>query len=114
MARITREGEIKDFWEYAIRYALVSRGNNYVLNPIQFPNIQWRVEIPAFQRGIVWKKDNISNLIKSQSKFFGTVIGVKKIINNNTDDVIFVLIDRIAKICNLDSITQHPISRSSC
>lgn len=72
---ITRPGETPSFYEYPINYALSSS----VITPDKWPESVKEMDptpiiIPPYQRKIVWKKNEVRDLINSNSMLFGTVI----------------------------------------
>ena len=63
------------FWEYAKHYCIITRDNDEesIIEKVKRWNPKF-IEIPYFQRKIVWKKADIDDLIDSDSTMFGTII----------------------------------------
>lgn len=70
---IQRSGPTPNFVEYVTRYALVPNFNQGNIDAILILQPEF-IEIPRFQRGVSWTKDNISEFISSQSILLGNVI----------------------------------------
>ena len=73
---IKRLGELPQFWEYAVKYALCKNKNDPTKD---WPNSVKELEpepilIPSYQRNIVWKDNEIKEFIESDAVLFGTVI----------------------------------------
>ncbi|MCI0604599.1 DUF262 domain-containing protein [bacterium] len=65
---ITRAGETPSYLEFALRYCVDRQPPG-----LEYFNLQ-PIIIPAFQRGIVWRRDNVDSLIESNAVLFGTSI----------------------------------------
>ena len=69
---LSRSGETPVFFEYAVKYALKSNEKVWPPDVDDFdPN---PIKIPAYQRKIVWNKNDIKDFLESNSILFGIVI----------------------------------------
>ena len=72
---IQRYGPTPEFVEYAKKYCIVTRTADESSWPDAVAKFKPKpIEIPTFQRKIVWRKNDINELIDSDSAMFGTVI----------------------------------------
>ena len=72
---LNRPGDTPEFYKYAVSYVLTSK---------TVPEEEWpsgvkdfdpnAIQIPPYQRRIVWRKDEVREFIKSSAILFGTVI----------------------------------------
>lgn len=63
-----RLGDTPSFYAFAIKYAVSYPG-------LTIPTTRAQpIEIPSFQRNIVWKRKEVEELVESESALFGTVI----------------------------------------
>lgn len=72
---ISRPGETPQFFSYAVHYALTSSDKSSDDWPDSVKDFDPNpIQIPPYQRKIVWKKKEISEFLDSKSILFGTVI----------------------------------------
>ena len=69
---LSRPGETPYFFEYAVKYAIKSSKKEWPAEVSDFDPTP--IKIPAYQRKIVWGKDEIKKFLESKSILFGTVI----------------------------------------
>lgn len=72
---IARTGGCPLFLEYVIRQALIPRSTAPTAQFIQLTqyNFQW-IDIPSYQRGLVWDDEKFEELLNSKSVFLGNAI----------------------------------------
>ena len=72
---IDRVGPTPHFGEYLTRYVLIPK--NTTLPPgsplFGFHELNW-VEVPSYQRGVAWTRENVEEFVSSQSVLLGNVI----------------------------------------
>jgi len=80
---IKRDSKEPPYCEYALRYAIVpttlSLKDSQSVLPETVSDLAEPIEIPTFQRSIVWRKDQVKELVDSKSALYGTVILAKSV-----------------------------------
>lgn len=73
--RISRTGECPIFLRYITEQALIPRARQPTadLQALTSYNFHW-IDVPSFQRGLVWDEDLLENLLASRSVFLGNAI----------------------------------------
>ncbi len=72
---ISRTGACPQFLEYVTKQALIPRSTTPTPQFVQLTqyNFQW-IDIPAYQRGLVWDEETFEELLNSKSAFLGNAI----------------------------------------
>ncbi len=90
---ISRPGDTPQFFSYAVHYALTSSkisADDWPDSVKDFdPN---SIQIPAYQRKIVWKKKEVEEFLKSKSVLLGTVI-----LASGSDNTGIILLDGLQR-----------------
>ncbi len=73
---ISRNGHTPPYYEYGTKFVIVKDKNStkQQLDPSVSVTDPHMVYIPAYQRKLVWKKDDIKELVNTKSNLYGTVI----------------------------------------
>jgi hypothetical protein len=72
---LNRPGDTPEFYKYAVSYVLTSKTMSPEDWPIAVKDFDPNsIQIPAYQRRIVWRKDQVRDFINSSTILFGTVI----------------------------------------
>lgn len=72
---ISRTGDCPIYLDYVTRMALIPRAGNpspEFLQMVQF-NFRW-IDVPCYQRGLVWDEEDFAELLNSESIFLGNAI----------------------------------------
>ena len=70
---IQRAGPTPEFYRYVCEYALIPNSGLPSIALTNLGSISW-VEIPSFQRGISWGRENVLELLQSKSILLGNAI----------------------------------------
>ena len=72
---ISRTGSCPPFLEYIIKSALIPRSQAPLPAFLQLTqyNFRW-IDIPSYQRGLVWDEEDFADLLNSRSEFMGNAI----------------------------------------
>lgn len=74
---ISRTGGCPPFLEYVTRQALIPRFsgpvNQSLMNLAAYGSFRW-IEIPSYQRGVVWDDELFEKLLESSSQFMGNAV----------------------------------------
>ena len=72
---VQRSGPTPAFGEYLTKYVLVPKGTTLTAqSPLfGFHQLKW-IEIPSYQRGVAWTRENVEEFVDSKSILLGNVI----------------------------------------
>lgn len=72
---ISRTGECPEFWKFVTQQALIPRNGtpSAAFTQLTQFNFRW-IDIPSYQRGVVWDEEDFEELLNSRSIFMGNAI----------------------------------------